>query len=365
MSASGILTIDLNAIRQNYRLLKDKVGAGVTVSAVVKANAYGLGASSVAGALIEEGARVFFVASVEEAVSLRGVSTEIEIYVLNGFIVDQADIYLQHNLIPVLDDFNEIKGYSALALREAKNLPAALHFNVRMNRLGIGSVEAEELFENMDMLEGLEIKYVMSHLACADELDHAMNALQLELFKEIAEKFPDVPKSLANSSGIFLGEGYHFDMVRPGMALYGLNPTPDKDNPMRSVVSLSVPILRRRLVYKGAHVGYGATYEFEQNTELATISAGYADGIFWSLANSGALYWRGYRCPIRGRVSMDLTTVDLSAVPKGELPKPGDVMEVIGTHQSADDLARDAGTIGYEVLTRLGRRYERHYVDEA
>lgn len=362
-SVSGILTINLAAIRENYRFLKQKVGPSCVVSAVVKANAYGLGAETVAKTLLEEGARVFFVASIEEAVALRSVSEDIEIYVLNGFIEDQAQMYLDYNLIPVLDDFNEIRGLGALAKAQGRALPAALHFNTRMNRLGIGSVEAKELFAHMEMLDGLELKYIMSHLACADEPDHEMNARQLAEFQAISSHFPDVPKSFANSSGIFLGEAYHFDMVRPGMALYGLNPVPHTDNPMRSVVSLDIPILRRRRVYAGASVGYGASYHFEKETELATISAGYADGLFWSLQNSGSLYWRGYECPIRGRVSMDLTTVDLSAVPADQYPKPGDKMEVLGPHQSADQLGKAAGTIGYEVLTRLGRRYERHYED--
>ena len=361
MDASGILTINLSAIKANYRTLQDKVGQGCKVAAVVKANAYGLGVDRVVPALIEAGATTFFAATVDEGIAIRTLDTAIDIYLFNGFVDDRADDYIAHRLYPVLDDFNEVRSYSALALREAQDLPAALHFNTRMNRLGFGSVEAKLLFEDLSLLGDIDVRIVMSHLACADEAGHDMNARQLSEFQEIALYFSDSAKSLANSSGVFLGADYHFDIVRPGMALYGLNPTPGEDNPMRPVISLKVPILRRRRVFEGAVVGYGASYQFMQDTELATIAAGYADGLFRHLSNSGVLYWNDVACPIRGRVSMDLTTVDLSAVPLDALPKPGDYMEVLGAHQAADDLAAAAGTIGYEVLTRLGNRYKRFY----
>ena len=276
-----------------------------------------------------------------------------------------APLYEQYNLTPVLGSFSEIKGYQALARSCGKNLPAFLHFNSRMNRLGLGSIEAQELFSHMDMLAGLNIKCVMSHFACADEADHELNEVQFTVFSDLASHFPDAQKSLCNSSGAFLGDKYHFDLVRAGMAIYGLNPTPDAPNPMRPVVSLQVPVIRTRIVYPGAVVGYSATYRFEKETPLATVSAGYADGLSWSLENKGALYFKGYKCPVRGRISMDLTTVDLSSVPPNDRPKPGEYMEVLGPNQSADDLARASGTIGYEVLTHLGQRYERHYLNQA
>lgn len=359
----GKLTIDLGAVRHNYRLLKSRVANGCIVAAAVKANAYGLGAHEIVGALLKEGCNDFFVAGPDEALRLRAQYNSGNIYVLSGFYQTRAEIYPAHNLIPVLGSFMEIKAYSALALAHNKMLPALLQFNTRMNRMGLGAVETQELLSNKAMLEGIDLRGIISHLACADEPDHPMNEAQYQAFKEIAGHFPNTPKSLANSSGIFLGDRYHFDMVRPGMALYGLNPTPGKENPMRSVATLSVPIMRVRLVYKEAHVGYGATYTFDKDSWIATVSAGYADGIFRSLSNQGALYWRGIRLPIRGHVSMDLTTVDLSDVPESQRPKPGDYLEVLGPHQSADDLGRDAGTIGYEVLTHLGNRYERRYVD--
>jgi alanine racemase len=358
----GKLTINLDAVRENYRILRARVKTPCTIAAAVKANAYGLGANEIVGALMQEGCNDFFVAGPEEALTLRRHHKNCNLYVLSGFYQSRAEIYPAHNLIPVLGSFMEIKAYGDLARAQGKALPALLQFNTRMNRMGLGAVETQELLANMDMLEGIDLRGVISHLACADEPDHPMNETQYQVFKDIAEHFPNVPKSLANSSGIFLGEKYHFDMVRPGMALYGLNPTPEHENPMQSVVSLEVPIMRVRIVYEDAVVGYGATYRFDKESLIATVSAGYADGIFRALSNKGAFYWKGIRLPIRGRVSMDLTTVDVSDVPKGERPRPGDYLEILGPHQDADDLAKDAGTIGYEVLTNLGNRYERRYI---
>jgi alanine racemase len=189
-----------------------------------------------------------------------------------------------------------------------------------------------------------------------------MNEEQYRVFADIAEHFPHAQKSLCNSSAIFRNDAYHFDIVRPGMALYGLNPTPEAENPMRAVVSLKAPIMRTRIVYEDARVGYGATWKAPEDTPLATVSVGYADGINWSLSNKGALYWQGIKCPIRGRVSMDMTTVDLSDVPADQRPKPGDYLEVIGPHQSPEVFARDAGSFNYEVLTSLSRRYDREYI---
>lgn len=214
----------------------------------------------------------------------------------------------------------------------------------------------------MNRLDGINVTGIMSHLACADEPDHDMNTLQNNLFKKITEHFPTATKALSNSSGIFCGRDFHFDMVRPGYALFGGNPTPDKPNPMKPIISLKVPIMRTRIVFEGATVGYNATYRFKNKSQIATVSAGYADGLLRSLSNKGALYWNNIRCPIRGRVSMDLTTVDLSDIPQDQRPKPGDYLEVLGEHQTIDALAKDADTIGYEIMTALGNRYERLYI---
>ncbi|MDB2682812.1 alanine racemase [Alphaproteobacteria bacterium] len=362
LNPNGKLTIDLGALKHNYDFIQSKVGLNCLIGAVVKANAFGLGAKMIAGALIEAGCNNFFVAGPNEAMDLRENCKDVNIFVLSGFYQSCGDLYLENNLTPVIGSFMEIEAYAKLGEKHGRKLPAFLHFNTRMNRLGLGAVEQEELWSNMKRLEGIEVTGVMSHLACADDPDHEMNATQLGLFQKITDHFPKAIKALSNSSGIFCGDHFHFDMVRPGYVLYGGAPITGQDNPMKPVVSLQVPIIRTRIVYPDAVVGYGATYRFEEECQIATVSAGYADGIFRSLGNKGAFYWNGIRCPIRGRVSMDLTTVDLSAVPKNQRPKPGDYLEVLGPNQTIDDLAADAGTIGYEILTALSNRYERQYI---
>lgn len=361
MKNHGILNIDLGAATQNYRLLQRLAAPQARVGAVIKANGYGLGATALAEALVGAGCCDFFVASVEEGVAVRAALPSGRIYVLNGFYNSAAGEYATHNLIPLLGSFSEIENYKKLSVKHGKKLEAFLSFNTRLNRLGLGSVETEQLLADKTMLNGIAVTGIMSHFACADEKDHPMNEAQYKIFEGIAAHFPHAEKTLANSSAIFRDKKYHYDLLRPGMAIYGLNPTPETVNPMRSVVSLHVPVIRTRLVYKGASVGYGAAWMAEKDTWLATVSAGYADGIMRHLGNRGALYWKGHRCPIRGRVSMDLTTVDLSNVPENERPRPGDLLEVLGQHQSADGLALDADTIGYEILTTLGHRYERQY----
>lgn len=362
LNPDGKLVINLGAVRENYRTICARVGESCKVAAVVKANAFGLGMIEVTGALLKEGCQDFFVAKPSEAVALRQAYAEPHIYVLNGFYQSYANDYIVHDLVPVIGSFIEIEEYTELAEAKGSKLPAFLKFNTRMNRLGFGSVEQEDLWSDLSRLDGIDVRGVISHMACGDNPDHPLNDVQCELFQDIASHFPGVMASLCNSPSVFADPKYHFDMVRTGAALYGLNPNPLLDNPLRNVVSLSVPVIRTRHVYAGAKVGYGASHEFEQGTQLATVAAGYADGIFRSLSNKGALYWKGYRCAIRGRVSMDLTTVDLAGVPEDKRPKPGDMMEVLGDYQTADELAVDAGTIGYEVLTALGARYERAYI---
>lgn len=361
--ALGRLTIDTKALRSNYRLLQDKVGAPVRVSAVVKANAYGLGAVHIAKYLKEEGCVDFFVANWQEGQKLRAAHPDINIMVLNGFYPDVGEIYLNDTLIPVLDSRDEITSYGALARKVGRQLPAMIHCNTGMNRLGMDMPLVHEIAGDPSMMAGIDLICVMSHLACADEKDHPLNEHQRAAFAEIAALFPNVPKALANSSGIFLGSEYHYDMVRPGMALYGLNPVPYADkNPMAPVITLDLPVICRRNAPSGAAIGYGAAHTFVQETCVATLSGGYADGVFRSLSNKGALYWRGVRCPIIGRISMDMLSVDLSAVPNEQRPEIGDRLELIGPHQSAADIGDlIEGSFDYEVLTSLSPRYERIY----
>ena len=346
------LTIDIAAIIHNYKLIQDKIGSDCEAAAVVKADCYGCGMAAIAPALCKAGARSFFVATLDEALELRELlGTKPVIASLGGFDEKDANDYAAQHITPILNTAYQVKAYA----KTSHDLAAPiLHIDTGMNRLGVHVDQVENLVD-------INPSIVMSHFACADE-DVEMNELQYEAFIKAASRYPEAGKSLSNSFGIFRNDKYHFNVVRPGMALYGLNPRPDHQNPMKPAVNLKVPVLQVETVGKGQTIGYGATHRFENKATVATIGVGYADGVFRSLGNKGQLFWKGYACPIRGRISMDLTCVDLSEIPEADHPKSGDMMELIGPNQSADDLAVDAGTIGYEILTALGQRYKRQYI---
>lgn len=356
---SGELTIDLGALAYNYNLLDSKAGRGCLTAPAVKADSYGVGMVQAAPVFYRNGARLFFTATLEEAITLRGILPDVDIAVLNGFAPAFARDYTGNNLIPVLNSYADIKSCGDYARLLGWRVSAFLHFDTGINRLGIVEAEASDIFADRDCLEGLDIGCVMSHFACADEKDHPMNEMQWRKFQKIAQHFPNAKKSMANSSAIFRSEAYRFDVIRPGLALYGGNPVPELANPMRPVVGLHVPVLQIHTAAKGEVVGYNATYRFEENSTLAVVSLGYADGFFRSCSNRAKLYWKGYPLPVRGRVSMDLVICDLLNVPEADRPKPYDMIEVIGAHQSLEQLAADAGTISYEILTSLGNRYRR------
>ncbi len=358
---SGELTIDLSAVQKNYLYLDGLSAVTCETAAAVKANAYGLGLNHVAPALYDVGARRFFVATLAEAVQLRGLLKGAAIYVLNGFVPSESQIYFQHNLVPVLNSVKELESYRKFIGDAA--LPAIMHFDTGMNRLGFSGDDVVYLSRGDGLLQGLNIHYVMSHFASADEMDNPFTRMQYECFLKLSDSFSNIPKSLSNSAGLFHGSDYHFDLVRPGVAIYGGKPTDNLQNPMRQVVSLNVPVLQVRSVKSGDICGYNETYSFDSDGQIAIVSCGYADGLLRSLSNSASLYYKGYELPVRGRVSMDLVICDLCHVPDAELPQSGDMVEVIGAHQSVDDLAQKAGTISYEVLTSLGSRYSRSYVE--
>jgi alanine racemase len=362
--AGAFLTIDLDALQANYRRLKQELG-GVACAAAIKADAYGLGMGRVAPALSAEGVRSFFVALPDEAIALRAdlaeVLPEAEIFVLGGPMRGAEADYLAHGLIPVLNSLGDLDHWRAVAAREGLPLPAALHVDTGMSRLGLPRDELDALAEDHDRFAGLDLRYVMSHLACADEAAHPMNAEQLAGFRAALGRLPRALASLANSSGIFLGPDYHFDLGRPGAALYGVNPTPGSPNPMSQVVRLQGKILQVRDIDAPQCVGYGATHRVSGPTRLATVAAGYADGYLRALSNRGAGHISGIQVPVVGRVSMDLITFDLSAVP-AEMARPGATIDLLGPDLGVDELGRRAGTIGYEILTALGRRYHRTYL---
>ncbi len=370
---TAILTIDLAAIAANYRILAEQV-AHATCAAAVKADAYGLGAAMVAPVLYREGCRHFFVATVDEGLALRQVlphgSPQALIYILNGLPPGAAATLSSAELVPVLCSFEQIEDWRKFCMTSGRQKPAALQIDTGISRLGLTQGDVVRLATDPRLLRGFPLVHVMSHLACGDEPASPMNDQQLMLFRTLIERFPwpgngpgQRPSfGISASSGIFLGTDFHFDLVRPGAALYGLEPVAGRPNPMRPVVRLQGKILQIRDVDVGMTVGYGATHRFEGPSRLATIGVGYADGIFRSLGNRGAVFVAGERAPVVGRISMDLMTVDVGRVPSAALT-PG-VVDIIGPEQSVDDIARSAGTIGYEILTALGKRYQRRYLSD-
>lgn len=359
--AGAILTIDLDALAANYTRLSGMAG-GAACGAAVKGDAYGIGMAAAAPALASVGCRHFFVALIDEGIALRAILPEAEIYVLNGPLARTEADFAAHRLVPVLNSLAQIALWQQHA-RKAGGARAILHVDTGMNRLGLPAAELDRLAAAPGrFLDGISLDYVMSHLASADTPASAQNEMQRAAFASARARLPAAKASLANSSGIFLGPAYHFDLVRPGAALYGVGPTGrGRENPIRPVVGLKGRILQLRDVDSPMTVGYGAAYTVPRTGKLATISIGYADGLLRSLGNRGSARIGDRRVPIVGRVSMDLITVDVTDVP-APLAEPGQFVELIGATHTVDDLAAEAGTIGYEILTALGRRHVRRYV---
>jgi alanine racemase len=365
--AGGLLRIDLSAITDNYRLLQGKLSAGAACGAVVKADSYGLGMTRVAPALAAAGCREFFVALLDEAITLRSVLPDAEIHVFAGATAATAGEFARHRLIPVLNHLGQIADFTALARREQRRLAADIHLDTGMNRLGLPEAEIAQLAANPGLIDGLDLRTVLSHLACADEPDHPLNGEQRDRFVAARARvtaLAAVRASLANSGGIFLGTGYHFDLARPGAALYGLAPHAGTPNPMAQVVRLQGRILQVREVDRPMTVGYGAAHRVTAKGRIATVGVGYADGYLHALTNRGHAYIGDIRVPVVGRVSMDLITLDVTQVPAA-LAAPNSLVDLIGPHCTPDMLAQDAGTIGYEILTSLGSRYHRIYTGNA
>ncbi len=359
--AGGILTIDLAAIVANWRALGTRA-APAKCAAVVKADGYGCGVEQVAGALATAGCETFFVANLAEARRARAAAPDAIIYVLNGLLPGTAPAYADTNLRPVIGSSAEFDEWAAFRAATGWRGAAALHVDTGMSRLGFTRDEAAALANRIGVDQSIAL--VMSHFACSEE-EHPFNATQIERFRAVRALFPGIPGSLSNSSGIFLGPDAQHDLVRPGVALYGANPTPGKPNPMQPVVTLEARVVQLRSVEQGATVGYSATWTAKRPTRLALVSVGYADGFLRAASAShkrpGAeAIVAGQRCPMAGRVSMDLIAVDVTDVQDGA-PKRGDLVTLLGREIGVEDLAARAGTIGYEVLTSLGRRYRRVY----
>lgn len=352
------LTVDLTALAGNYRIIRALGGA--EVAGVVKADGYGLGAGPVAAALAGEGCTQFFVATPDEGAALRAELPDAQIAIMGGLYQGAEEFYLANHLIPVINGPDELTRWRTFSQNESFALPCWLHVDTGMNRLGFGAADWAALSAEPDQILPLHLIGVMSHFACSDEKDHAMNAAQAAAFAKAAQAFPDAQKSLCNSSGCFRDTAWHHDLLRPGYALYGGNPTPEAANPMKRVVTLEVPVLQTHRVAKGQTVGYSATHSFTQDSETATIALGYADGFLRSGSSRAQVYYKGQACPVLGRVSMDLVTIGTGHLT--DKPAIGGMIEILGPHQGIDRLAAAMGTIGYEILTALGSRYQRDYI---
>ena len=360
----GQLTIDLGALARNWRAL-DKVSAGALTAAVVKADAYGTGIEMACKTLWAAGARFFFTATPDEAMTVRATLPRAHIFVLGGLYPGAANLYIRQNLMPVIGSMAMLEEWLAKCVERNEAYAAAFHFDTGMNRLGFRLSEAEAVRAKIEPL-GYSPQMIMSHLACGDIPNHEKNRTQLALFTSLLAQFPGVPASLANSAGLMSGRDYHFQMVRPGIALYGGRAVTGRKNPMAAVARLHVPILQIKEARTGETVGYGATYSLSRDSRLAIIAHGYADGFFRSLSSSnmrpgGKVGVRGVLCPVVGRVSMDTTIIDITEL-GSDIPLPGEGVEILGDLIGVDDQADAAGTVGYEILTSLKGRYSRTYV---
>lgn len=358
--AGAIVSIDLGAIQKNWRLYQKQAGSA-EAAAVIKAGGYGLDAKHVGVALAVAGCKTFFVATIDEGIHLRTVlGPEPSIYILSGFMDGSERDLSHHSLNPVLNSLGDVDAWRVYCVANETPAPAALHVDTGMSRLGLDGDELAILNEHPDRLSGLKLNLIMSHLASGEDPDNPKNAAQLAAFRSALGQLPRAPASLANSSGVFLGPDYHFDMVRPGAALFGVNPTPKAPNPMAQVVRLQGKILQVRSIDTPQGVGYGSTHQASGPMRIATIAAGYADGLNRSLGNNGVAYIGEHPAPYVGRVSMDLITLDVSEVPEA-LARQGALVDLIGPLNPVDSVAEKAGTIGYEILTSLGERYHRIY----
>lgn len=358
------LTVRLGAVVSNYRTCQRLVGPAA-VAAVVKADAYGLGASQVTRALADAGCDTFFVARIEEGVSLRPLVPEARIFVLDGALADSVPALLTHRLTPVLNSLPQIAAWQAASKQTRAMLDCAIHIDTGMNRLGLSAEELSVLAaEWHKRLEALRPVLVMSHLACADDPASRMNSTQLDRFRTALAILPPAPASLASSGGVLLGKDYAFDLVRPGIGLYGGNVQNMPTNPFAVAAVLTARILQLRRVDRGGTVGYGATFQTKRPTMLATVALGYADGLLRAVGNRGQAAVNGVRVPIAGRVSMDLTTLDVSDVPSEFLSSDAEV-EFFGDTISLEEAALAGNTAAYETLSSLSPRVPRNYSESA
>lgn len=361
--AKCTLEIDLAKICFNYSILSD-ICKKAEVAAVVKANSYGLGADMIAPILQSKGCKSFFVSSIEEGVAVRkALGREANIFVLNGIFYNDIKEFLHYNLIPILNNLKQVEIWRECASHNNK-LACAIHIETGMNRFGMSGKEIQSILTNPELLYGLEVTCIVSHLSASEITDNPYNHEQLKIFKHYLNAFPKAKASLASSSGIFLGSQYHFDLTRPGAALYGINPLVyGTENPMQNPVRLVAPIIQLQELSAENYIGYNMTFKTKRNSVIATLPLGYADGYPRALSSKGEVHIGKYRAPVVGRISMDLVTIDVTDLPPGEIFL-GQEVEIIGNYCTPDKIANIIGTIGYEILTMLGNRYKKVYKND-
>ncbi|MEC9345666.1 MAG: alanine racemase [Pseudomonadota bacterium] len=354
---AAVLTIDLDALAENWRTL-DRLTPGAETAAVVKADAYGCGIARAVPALRAAGCRTFFTAHPHEGVAVRAAAPDARVLVLNGLLPGLEGLFLDNDLVPVLNSLDDIALRSRQARNAGRRLPAAIHLDTGMTRLGLVDADVDRLAAAPDLLDGLDVVLWLTHPACADTPEHPLNAAQLALFRDWLGRLPPAPASFCNSAAIHLGAAGHLDLIRAGVALYGTNPSPATTLRMREVVHLQARILQVHRVDTPRSVGYGATHPVTGPRRIATVGVGYGDGYLRALGGKAWGVVGGHRVPLVGRVSMDLSTFDITDVPD-RLAHPGALVSMIGGGVDIDALARAGDTIAYELLTGLGSRYAR------
>ena len=357
----AILEINLNNLSKNYSQIKNTVSKNTEVAASVKANGYGLGVSYVVNSLIKKKCKTFFVATLNEGLELRKLNKTITIMILNGLNKSRISEYRKKKLVPVINDLDQLKASEKYS-KERKKIKIAIHFDTGMSRLGLDLIQTNELLKKKDQLiKYSELKLIMSHLACGDEPKNQKNIKQLNDFKKIAKFFPDTKKSLSNSAGIQLGRKYDFDMVRPGISLYGGHSRANEGEKYKNVVSLKAKIIQIRKIKAHETVGYGATFKANKPMVIGTIPIGYADGFFRKFSDGTSFFVGETKVRMIGRVSMDLVTLDLSSL-KDQMINQTNFVEIINEKNNINKLSKIVSTIPYEILTSLGNRYQRRYI---
>ena len=357
-----ILSINLKSIKKNYKIIRNKVEKKCEVAATVKANAYGLGVEKIVPSLIKSGCKFFFVATTDEAIQLRKINKKICIFILNGLVAEEIDLIRKFDLTPVINNLVQLKRIEKFQDKMKLKLNIALHFDTGMSRLGFDRSETQRLIKSKtSLIKKSNVILVMSHLSCADNENSKLNKTQLELFNSISMHFPNCMHSLANSAGILLGKKYHFDMVRPGISLYGGHSKKNEGKIYHDVISLHAKLIQVREIYEGDTIGYGATFKAKSKMKIGTLGFGYADGFNRLFSNKYYVCFKNKKINVLGRISMDLITVDLTNL-KINKNIMNEEFEIIGSKNSINKIAKTINTIPYEILTNLGKRYQRRYI---